>query len=463
MITYFRHIANARPLLVEPRTQAQVQSGVWVQIFIVFQFTCQLALLFGDIGSGRLLVRSAAFSGSLLLLILLPGQGRSHPAIRPAYWVMVILGVSMFHPTTNGLLSGAAQAALYCAILAPLFWVPRLRIDVAVLRRVMLIIWVFYTLSAIVGILQAYFPGSFQPTLSAVIAAKDEGYIDSLNITLANGQRIFRPMGLTDSPGGAATAGLYAVLFGAGFLLTSRRAWLKIMCVGSITIGMTCLYLSQVRSVLVLAAISMLVFVGLLIWRWPVTQSVLLMLVLTAIVLGSFAFAVMLGGETVTRRLTTLIEDRPAEVYYNNRGHFLEYTINELLPRYPLGAGIGRWGMMNAYFGENSDPQQNNIWVEIQWTGWLLDGGVPLVLAYAAALALAIRAALRVALSPVTSDLWMWGGILLAYNLGAVALTFNYPLFIGQMGLEFWLLNAVLFAAAQTVRPVMNAPQGLSR
>jgi hypothetical protein len=27
-------------------------------------------------------------------------------------------------------------------------------------------------------------------------------------------------------------------------------------------------------------------------------------------------------------------------------------------------------------------------------------------------------------------------------------ITFNYPVFISQMGMEFWLLNAALFVAA---------------
>jgi hypothetical protein len=37
--------------------------------------------------------------------------------------------------------------------------------------------------------------------------------------------------------------------------------------------------------------------------------------------------------------------------------------------------------------------------------------------------------------------------MVLAYDVAALATTFNYPLFIGQGGLEFWILNASLFAA----------------
>ena len=38
--------------------------------------------------------------------------------------------------------------------------------------------------------------------------------------------------------------------------------------------------------------------------------------------------------------------------------------------------------------------------------------------------------------------------MLVAYNVGAIALCFNYVPFIGTAGLEFWLLNAALAVAA---------------
>jgi hypothetical protein len=105
--------------------------------------------------------------------------------------------------------------------------------------------------------------------------------------------------------------------------------------------------------------------------------------------------------------------------------------------------------MMNGYFGDNSNPFTKSIWVEIQWTGWLLDGGVPLIIAYAAAIAQACLTAWKIAISQrKLGDFSLWGGLILAYNIGALAITFNYPLFIGQGGMEFWLLNSAVFVAA---------------
>jgi hypothetical protein len=39
------------------------------------------------------------------------------------------------------------------------------------------------------------------------------------------------------------------------------------------------------------------------------------------------------------------------------------------------------------------------------------------------------------------------GAMVFAYDLGALAMTFNYPLFIGQSGLEFWIINGCLYGA----------------
>ena len=434
------------------------RSSVWVRAFVGFQFACQLALLSEFFNPLRVYVRGAAFGSSLLFLLLLPkGQGRAHPAIHAAGWVMVILILSLFHPTTNSLVAGTAQIGLYLAILGPLFWVPRLQLDVAALRRVLLIIFIFHTLSAGTGVLQAYFPGNLQPSLSAALAEKDKGYVQDLKITLTSGQRVFRPMGLTDVPGGAAAAGFYTVLLGMGFFVTSRRLDARLACLGSITLGLTCLYLSQVRLWLVITSICTLAFCGLLAWQKRTIKLVSLGSALVAVIALSFTLAVFLGGESVTKRMSTLINDQPTAVYYSNRGIFLEDTIRVLLPRYPLGAGLGRCGMMNAYFGDNSDPERANIYIEIQWTGWLLDGGIPLVLAYVAVLFLAFSIALIVALNQTVGELSIWAAIVLAYNIGALATTFSYTIFFAQSGMELWLLNAALFAAARTALPHLSS------
>ncbi|HEU0300251.1 MAG TPA: hypothetical protein VFR37_12370, partial [Longimicrobium sp.] len=124
----------------------------WVPAFIVFQLLCQLVLIVGDIGWARMVVRMAAFGASLALMVALRGRGSAHPAAGPGVLALAVLAICIFHPETRGLTAGVAQVGLYAAVMAPLFWVPRLTsIDLAMLRRAVLILWGFHSLSAGLG------------------------------------------------------------------------------------------------------------------------------------------------------------------------------------------------------------------------------------------------------------------------------------------------------------------------
>ncbi|HYJ80935.1 MAG TPA: hypothetical protein VEW03_15085 [Longimicrobiaceae bacterium] len=459
--------AAAPPDLLPPVPAEARVPGPWVQAFVVFLLLCQLALLSGDVGPLRVLVRAAAFGASLMLLVLLRGRGGTHPAALPAVLVVVVLGIAVFNPDTTQFAAGAAHAALYTAVLAPVFWVPRLRVDVRVIRQVAMILWAFHTLSAFVGVLQVYFPGQFQPNLSSIVASKGQGYLESLMITTIGGVKVFRPMGLTDIPGGASISGLYAVLFGTGFFLTRRNPWMMAAATGSMALGMMCLYLSQVRAVLVMTAIAVLVVAGILVWRRDAGRLTTLVVAVAVVVVGGYAAATAIAGPMVGRRVASLVRDRPGAVYYSERGHFFDDALIRLRAA-PLGSGLGHWGMMAAYFGKGEDPARS-VWVEIQWVGWIVDGGVPLVLLYLLALLVALYAAWNVARAPPppgAEELPFWGAIVLAHGIGALALTFSYPIFVSQPGMEFWLLNAALCAAARHARQrarALRAAQGAER
>src|ERR1051325_6974759 len=94
--------------------------------------------------------------------------------------------------------------------------------------------------------------------------------------------------------------------------------------------------------------------------------------------LVSFNIAFALGGDMMVQRIQSLVQAAPITVYQANRGFMLEHAVFNQLPTYPLGAGLGHWGMMNAYFGS----REHEIGAELQWSGWILDGGVPLTIAY---------------------------------------------------------------------------------
>jgi hypothetical protein len=421
----------------------------WLEAFIGLGLVCQLTLALVPVGTLRPAVRFVSYGVSMALLALLPGKGRLHPAAKFAIVILAIVGLSMLHPTTNSLLAGAAQAALHLAILAPLFWVARLPVDVVQLRRVMLILWAFHTASCVAAIIQVSYPGLLPQNLTT---AYGSDYAESMQFHNASGELVFRPMGLSDVPGAASVSGFYAVLFGLGALVRERAWWLRLPALLGIGAGFTTLYLSQVRSMVVMLLVCIIALNAALLWAGERARAATLSFVLVMLALISYTSALAVGGEVVSRRFESLFKADPNQVYYENRGHFISQTANELLPEYPLGAGLGRWGMMNQYFGDNSDPRRAMIWVEIQWTGWLLDGGVPLILAYTCAIAAALWAAWTTAIRFSQPPLRAWAAVVLAYNIGALAMTFNYPFFLSQGAMELWLLNAALYSARDHVR-----------
>lgn len=410
------------------------------------QFAAQLALL-TDLGAFRVVVRTIAFATSLGCLLLVRSPRLRHPSQAWLIVVGLLLFLQLFNPSTAGVLGGVAHLLLSVAIFGPAFWVARLRFEARDFRRVVRMFWGFYTLSALFGVLQVYYPGRFQPYSRYI---ETDAKAAQLLIELANGESILRPMGLTDTPGGAAMGGFYACVLGIGLLLDRPRWWFRPLVLAGMLAGIFIIYLSHVRSLLVMTAICAVGALIALALRGRAGKLALYGGLLVGIFVVGWSLAVDVGGDSVRARVGSLMEGSAQEVYYSNRGRFLEHTFDVLLPQYPLGAGLARWGMMGVYFGEfsRSNPP---LWAEVQWTGWLYDGGAPLMIAYAAAILASLWCATKIALGRIGSrsqDLWVWGGVMVGYNLGAIALTFNVPLFIGTSGMEFWMLNTALFVAA---------------
>lgn len=441
--------ALGSPSVQAPAASKLLRGDLVLPGFVLFQFACQLLLITSVGGGVRVVLRSVMFVASIALFVLLRRhRAPIHDSAKVAVWIMALLGAQMLHPTTNGALSGFAHWALYFAILGPLFWVPRLRNGTQAIRRLITVFWLFHVTSCVLGVLQVVYPGQFQPNLSTAISSLGEGYVNGLTITTNTGEVTFRPMGLSDTPGGAGASGVYAALFGVGILFGYRQYWLRAVALGSVALGMVAVYLSQVRLAVVVLALS-LVAAGVIImirrgarWAAGFVASVALM--------GSLAYgwAMGLAGDTVSSRLETLTEEDPRQVYYQNRGIFLEYTVEELIPKFPLGAGLGRWGMIYSYLGNTDDPERGPLWAEIQLTGWVYDGGVLMIALYGLALLIAMRQAIWIAVRAPFSPLWIWAAMLFAYDVGSLAMTFSYPVFIGQAGMEFWLFNAALVSAA---------------
>ncbi|WP_320685255.1 hypothetical protein [Gemmata algarum] len=450
--------ASARPATAQKPTeeaQAGPGSAIWLHGFLIFQFVCQVALI-APLGPARIGFRVATFGSSLLMLALLPRRG---PTLPNAPWVWLVIGATglgVAHPETNSRLAAVAQLTLTIAIWGPVFWATRFRLSRQDFRIAMLLLWGFQTIGSVVGVLQVMYPDQFSPDPQFVQSMLGE-MAEGLKIELANGERVWRPFGLTDTPGGAANSGMFAVLAGLVMITTERSLALRLAGIVGAVVGMFCLYLCQIRSLVVLTAVGVVVSLVLAVVRGRMVQAAWIGGGAAVVVVGGFAWATTVGGAAVTDRLETLTEDRADQVYYSNRGHFLERTFEEV-PEYPLGAGAGRWGMMMGYFGDPMNIASPGLWAEIQPTGWLYDGGPLLIFAgYGAALA-GCWASVRVVLRAKERLVSEWGGLIVALNVAALVNTLSYPVFASQSGMMCWVLTGVLYARAFPGAPDRSTP-----
>jgi hypothetical protein len=170
------------------------------------------------------------------------------------------------------------------------------------------------------------------------------------------------------------------------------------------------------------------------------------------IVVATFSFALVLGGESIAERTFTLFAQDPLALYTGSRGGQLSYTFGELLQKYPLGAGLGRWGMIAVYFGDDAKPGAEPLWAEIQVTGWAIDGGLALLLLSVGALAVTLKTDAGVARTHQDARVRACASVVLAANVGTAALIFTFTPFVTQIGLQFWFLAGALHGLVDAER-----------
>jgi hypothetical protein len=165
------------------------------------------------------------------------------------------------------------------------------------------------------------------------------------------------------------------------------------------------------------------------------------------IFVGGFTMAVALGGHEISDRFMTLFASDPLSIYRTARGAHLDMTFNQLLVEHPFGAGVGRWGMAASYFGTFTE-QNPAIWAEIQLAGWMIDGGLLMIVLYGGALLVTSFGEWGVAMVPNDSRLARCGAVVLAANLGTAAMIFSFTPFVAQMGIQYWFLAGALHGVA---------------
>ncbi|HEX7956244.1 MAG TPA: hypothetical protein VF508_04830, partial [Pyrinomonadaceae bacterium] len=364
---------------------------------------------------------------------------------------LIVLAVNLLHPSTD-LSAGVAQVVFQLSIAAPVYWASRLRLDRRRLNWILWLMFAFNAASAVLGLLQVYYPDTYMPPeFSAQALAMNPAAVEALSYRSVTGQLITRPPGLTDIPGGAAVGAIITTMLGLTFGSQASLVWYKRAAYfGLAGVALVTLYFTQVRSLLLMAAGAVLVVSVLLLKQRRVVQALTLGFMTTALLVAALFWAAAFGGASVYDRFIVIAESGVANSFHENRGIFIEHTVDELLYEYPLGAGLGRWGMMRANFASPDNPNEQS-WVEIQMTGWLLDGGVLMWFAYGGALVVSLYFVYRQAVAP-EARLAYTALMVFGLNLLVVGLTFSGPAFNMQLGIQYWFLTGLLYSAVKTAR-----------
>jgi hypothetical protein len=432
----------------------------WLEWFLLAEFFIPVLLFVPGASELRTFTRVASFAVALIPWVAIWIRGRKCPGapFPAARWLVACtlwLGLSIFHPDTNSLMSGIAQAAMYVTVLSPAFWAPSTVASSGQISRLMKIVFACCALNTLVGIGQVYRPDTFNPPYIPAIDSGNDYSISSLTYVSNDGRRIVRPCGLSDNPGQAAGAGAVTCLIGLCLATRPIETWKRLVSLGLAFAGMAVIYFCQMRAAMVMEFVCVAGLIVLFAARGHYRQATLLGVGSVVLLIGAAAWAVSAVGEVGTKRFWSLVEERPDELYVRARGGMVQDTFELLIWESPLGSGLGRWGQAYGNFGDRSTGfggTNGRLWVEVQWPGWVIDGGIPLLVGYVTAIALAMIGTVRTALKCHDEEVAYWAAVICTLNLSIVASSFSACPFVAPAGTGFWLLASAAHAADQWTR-----------
>ena len=433
------------------RTLGWMPSG-FVEWFAIGQTILPALLFLPGSQAYRLPIRTGAYAVSLVAFAMWwfnrGGRQRGkHPATGWIILMMVWLGLMMLHPDTGSLV-GVAQIGLYTAILCPVFWAGAYVLNRQQLVRALVVLLVCNGINSMVGVLQVYNPDRWMPKQLSLVYVGQGGEMMLASSTFIglNGRMMVRPPGLFDSAGAVAGAAMVATILGLVFCLEPIAWWKRGVSLGFAVAGMSALYLSHVRAAFVMTLAMMVAYVGLLMIQNQKKRLVGFAVLSFGLVVVGLSIATTLGGDSVADRFSTLLQEDPRELYYQSRGIQVKSAMTVLVDEYPFGAGLGRWGMLSYYFGENG-PQSRGLFAEVQPNAWMLDGGVPLVGLYSLVLIVTLFGDLKLIRSLADPEDRLLATIVVAANVGTLGLVFTFVPFGTAVGMQFWFLEGMLRGA----------------
>lgn len=429
----------------------------FAEFFVVSQTLIPALLYLPGTQPFRLYIRVASFAISFATLawwaVAMAKTSRPHRAQPWIFAALAYVVVMFFHPLTVSTFAGLAQFVLYLSVIAPIFWAGSFVRTPERLSRLMALFLICNGVNAIVGVLQVYDPARWMPPEMSRVMTETVYGLGTVTYRGPDGRLIVRPPGLFDTPGAVAGPGMYAALLGLVFATSAISLWKRVAALAASFAGIAAIYLSQVRVSLIVAILMLAGYASLLMMQERKARATLFAGIAAAMVVSTFVFALTLGGQSIAERTFTLFAQDPLTLYAGSRGGQLTYTFGELLQTYPMGAGLGRWGMIAVYFASAAPPDVPPLWVEIQVAGWAVDGGIALLVLSLAAIAVTLVTEFQVARRHRDARVRACAAVVLAANLGTAALVFTFTPFVTQIGLQFWFLAGALHGVAAARGP----------
>ncbi|GAC1447704.1 MAG: hypothetical protein NVSMB9_30180 [Isosphaeraceae bacterium] len=387
------------------------------------------------------------------------GDARSFPA-RP--WLIFAIGwltLSIAHPNSYSLVTAVGQVLLYLTVMSPAFWAGKVVETPRQISRLMAVLFLTNALSATLGLGQVFYPERLNPPVIPAMSGAFGG--EDMIYEAADGRKIMRPCGLTDSPGAAAPAGAAACLIGLCWALRPIAIWKRLACTALSFASVMVIYYTQVRSSLIMLGLCLVLLTVLQTLQGNVRNALALASGGAIMVVGSLFWVARTLGNRLIDRFAPIVSGDAGGFYYNSRGAYVEEALGRIVWEYPLGYGLGWYGMIYATF---RDPmRQSLVWAEVMISAWIFDGGILLLVAYGGALVAAVYDSLRIALTTPDRELAFWATVVVAFNLSIVANCFTYVTFLSSIGPQFWLLSAALHAADARCRSTFRRPSKAGR
>jgi hypothetical protein len=453
--------AMPRPIATPRRaaTPQHVKWG-WLEWFLVAQTFIPALLFVPGLSSIRFVVRVASFALALVAWWMISQSGqvrsgsRSFPAtswLKPTIAVLLLL---IFHWNSNSPQSAFAQVVLYVAVFSPAFWAASVLKTSKQLGRLMMIMLICNGLSALVGLGQVFRPQTFNPPFIPGVTDTNlealEGAASALTYKDEFGRTIVRPCGLSDMVGSAAGAGATAALIGLAYFLRPIGNFKRLLCLGLAFCGMAVIYYSQVRTMLVMLIICLIVLMVLFTMQKSFGYATAIGTFGALVIVAALSWVMATSGMVVVERFLGLANENFSETYSKSRGGYVRAALTEIVWENPLGIGLGWWGSIYGTLGDKSKP--NPYWIEVMIPAWVYDGGFPLLILYVGAIIVTMFDTLRIALRAKDRELKFWAAVVFASNLSVIATCFSYVTFVATIGIQFWLLSAVVHATDCRIR-----------